>query len=49
MFSGLAFLVNEKTCVNVGGENLMCRYDPELDDEVAERVGFQPMIMRGNN
>ena len=27
MFSGLAFLVNEKMCVNVSGENLMCRFD----------------------
>ena len=47
MFRGLAFLVNGKMCINVSGENLMCRYDPNLDDEVAERVGFEPMIMRG--
>jgi TfoX/Sxy family transcriptional regulator of competence genes len=47
MFKGLAFLVNGKMCINVSGENLMCRYDPVLDDEVAERTGFQPMIMKG--
>lgn len=47
MFKGLAFLVNGKMCINVSGENLMCRYDPVLDDEVAERAGFQPMIMKG--
>jgi TfoX N-terminal domain len=46
LFSGIAFLVNGKMCVNVSGENLMCRYDPKLDEVVAERVGFQPMIMR---
>lgn len=47
MFRGLAFLVNGKMCVNVSGDNLMCRYDPALEDEVTERVGFQPMIMKG--
>lgn len=47
MFKGLAFLVNGKMCINVSGENLMCRYDPMLEEEVAERTGFQPMIMRG--
>lgn len=47
MFSGLAFLVNGKMCINVSDENLMCRFDPELQNEVAERPGFLPMIMRG--
>jgi TfoX/Sxy family transcriptional regulator of competence genes len=47
MFRGLAFLVDGKMCVNVSDENLMCRFDPELLDEVSEKVGFQPMIMRG--
>ena len=47
MFKGLAFLVNGKMCVNVSGEDLMCRYDPELELEVTERTGFQPMIMKG--
>lgn len=47
MFSGLAFLVNGKMCVNVSHENLMCRFNPERFDEVSERMGFLPMIMRG--
>lgn len=47
MFKGLAFLVNGKMCVNVSGENLMCRYDPALEDEVAEKNGFHPMTMKG--
>ena len=46
MFRGLAFLVNGKMCINVSDENLMCRFDPEREHEVAERVGFLPMIMR---
>jgi TfoX/Sxy family transcriptional regulator of competence genes len=47
MFRGLAFMVNGKMCVNVSDENLMCRFDPDLAHEVAERVGFLPMIMKG--
>ena len=47
MFRGLAFLVNGKMCVNISGEDLMCRYDPEFELEVAERTGFRPMIMKG--
>lgn len=47
MFSGLAFLVNDKMCINVSGENLMCRFDPSLLEELAERTGFLPMIMKG--
>ena len=47
MFRGLAFLVNGKMCVNVSGENMMCRIDPELRDKVSTRKGFMPMIMKG--
>ena len=47
MFSGLSFLINEKMCINISGDNLMCRYDPDLEEEVAEKTGFLPMIMRG--
>jgi len=47
MFKGLAFLVNGKMCINVSGDTLMCRYDPVFEDEVAERTGFLPMIMKG--
>lgn len=47
MFSGLSFLVNGKMCINISHDNLMCRYDPELEDEVSEKKGFLPMIMKG--
>ena len=33
MFRGLSFMVNDKMCVNVSGENLMCRFDPSLQEE----------------
>ena len=47
MFRGLTFMVNEKMCVSVSGERLMCRYDPALQETIAEKNGFSPMIMKG--
>ena len=47
MFRGLTFMINDKMCVSVSGENLMCRFDPALQEEIAEKNGFQPMIMKG--
>jgi hypothetical protein len=47
MFRGMAFLVNGKMCINVSGENLMCRFDPDVREQVVARKGFMPMIMRG--
>ncbi len=47
MFSGLAFMVDGKMCVNVSGDRLMCRFDPALDETLAEQPGYEPMIMRG--
>ena len=46
MFRGLTFMINDKMCVSVSGENLMCRFDPDLQEEVAGKNGFQPMIMK---
>ena len=43
MFRGLAFLVNGKMCVNVSGQNLMCRFDPILTEELSEKTGFLQM------
>ena len=47
MFGGIAFLVDGKMCVNVSGEQLMCRIDPEQADQLSKRRGVEPMIMRG--
>ena len=49
MFRGLAFIINSKMCVNVSGENLMCRFDPALTQDIAEKTGFLPMIMKEKN
>ena len=46
MFGGLAFLVNSKMCINIGEDCLMCRFDPKQTEEIAERQGFSPVVMR---
>ena len=48
MFRGLTFMVNGKMCICVSGEKLMCRFDPALYEEVAEKKGFEQMTMKGN-
>lgn len=40
MFRGLAFLVNGKMCVNISGQNLMCRFDPTQTEKLAEKLAF---------
>jgi isopenicillin N synthase-like dioxygenase len=47
MFRGLTFMVNGKMCINVSGVNLMCRFDPDLSGDIAEKKGVLPMIMKG--
>lgn len=47
MFRGLTFMINGKMCVSVSGVNLMCRFDPDLTQDIADKTGFLPMKMRG--
>ncbi|MBS1744848.1 MAG: TfoX/Sxy family protein [Bacteroidetes bacterium] len=47
MFGGLAFLVNGRMCVNVSGDNLMCRFSPIKTEELSKKAGFLQMVMRG--
>lgn len=47
MFAVLNFMVSGKTCVCVSGENLMLRFDPKLQEELAERNGYEMMLMKG--
>ncbi|MDQ2721594.1 MAG: TfoX/Sxy family protein [Bacteroidota bacterium] len=47
MFRGITFMVNGKMCVSVSGDELMCRFDPALHEEVMEKKNCRPMIMKG--
>lgn len=46
MFKGLTFMVNGKMCVSVSGDELMIRYDPALQDTIAEEPGYRSMLMK---
>ncbi len=35
MFDGLAFMVNDKMCINVGDQRLMRRFDPDLTESLS--------------
>jgi len=47
MFGVLNFVVNGKTCVCVRGDSLMLRFDPALQEELAERTGYATMLLKG--
>ncbi|MBS1921473.1 MAG: TfoX/Sxy family protein [Bacteroidetes bacterium] len=47
MFGGMVFMINGKMCINVSGQKMMCRFDPDLTEKLAERNGYLPMIMKG--
>jgi len=47
MFSGIAFMVDDKMCVTVRDNQIMCRVDPALHGELSEKPGCSTMIMQG--
>jgi TfoX/Sxy family transcriptional regulator of competence genes len=49
MFSGIAFMVDEKLCIGVRGDNIMLRIDPAIHDELVEKPGCSSMIMKGKD
>jgi TfoX/Sxy family transcriptional regulator of competence genes len=46
MFRGVTFMVNGKMCLSVSGDEMMVRFDPALQEIVAEKNGFRTMIMK---
>ena len=46
MFRGVTFMVNGKMCLSVSGDEMMIRFDPVLQETVAEENGFRTMIMK---
>lgn len=47
MFRGITFLVNDKMCISVNDEEIMCRIGPDKFEEALEREGCRPMIHGG--
>lgn len=47
MFAVLNFMVNGKTCICVSGDRMMLRFDPLMQEELSERMGYETMLMKG--
>ncbi|KPM49139.1 TfoX/Sxy family protein [Jiulongibacter sediminis] len=47
MMGGLAFMVNDKMCVGVIKDEMMCRIDPVDIPNALERPGSRPMDFTG--
>ncbi|SDE55324.1 TfoX N-terminal domain-containing protein [Dyadobacter soli] len=47
MFQGLAFMVDEKLCICVRNDVLLCRVGPEEYGKALEMNGVEPMVMNG--
>ena len=47
MFSGVTFMVNNKMCITVGENEIMCRIDPALHEASIEKKGCRTLIMKG--
>lgn len=47
MFRGMCFMVNGKMCVCVNEDEIMCRIDPALYEEMLEYDGCRAMIHNG--
>jgi TfoX/Sxy family transcriptional regulator of competence genes len=43
MMGGLTFMYNGKMCVGIIKDELMCRIDPELHEELVEKQGCRTM------
>jgi len=47
MMGGLTFMVNDKMCIGIIKDEMMCRIDPTLQDEVLSKTGCRMMDFTG--
>jgi len=47
MFGGICFMVNNKMCIGVAKEEMMCRIDPRKEEEALEKIGCRRMDFTG--
>ncbi|MGZ3932706.1 MAG: TfoX/Sxy family protein [Bacteroidia bacterium] len=47
MFGGVCFMVNDKMCIGVVGDEMMCRIGPEAEEKALEKTGCRPMDFTG--
>jgi TfoX/Sxy family transcriptional regulator of competence genes len=47
MMGGLTFMVNDKMCIGIIKDEMMCRIDPELQEVALEKKGCRVMDFTG--
>jgi TfoX/Sxy family transcriptional regulator of competence genes len=47
MFRGVCFMVNEKMCICISDDNLLCRVGPDIFEEALEKDGTHTMVSNG--
>jgi len=47
MMGGLTFMVNDKMCIGIIRDEMMCRIDPSLQEEVLSKKGCRIMDFTG--
>jgi len=47
MMGGLTFMVNDKMCIGIIKDEMMCRIDPELQEEALKKTGCRIMDFTG--
>ncbi|HVS91670.1 MAG TPA: TfoX/Sxy family protein [Mucilaginibacter sp.] len=47
MFRGVTFMVDDKMCISVSGNELMLRLDPDMTDKLIEENGTRSMVHGG--
>lgn len=47
MMGGLTFMVNDKMCIGIIKDEMMCRIDPELQEAALEKMGCRVMDFTG--
>jgi TfoX/Sxy family transcriptional regulator of competence genes len=49
MFRGVTFMVDNKMCISVSGDELMLRLDPDMTEQLVEENGTRPMVHGGKH
>lgn len=49
LFQGLAFMVDDKMCIAVRNDVLLCRIGPDEYEAALDMNGVEPMVMNGRS
>jgi TfoX/Sxy family transcriptional regulator of competence genes len=47
MFGGTCFMVDGKMCIGIVKDDMMCRIDPDIQEEALKKPGCRPMDFSG--